>query len=69
MIADYVMKSIDSLFSDKLTVTDPQLTTKTLISSHQYNKLHSFNRDTIKKSLNSIIKIGNHEGKSQNNKA
>ena len=53
MLADYVMKGIDSLFSQKL-ITQEEVQTVLRAT----NVRSTFNKATIKKSLKSIIKKG-----------
>lgn len=55
MLADYVMKGIDSLFADKLN--NRQVNAISANPNRQEIK-PAFNRDTIKKSLHTIIKKG-----------
>jgi hypothetical protein len=51
MLADYVMKSIDNLFSDKLGAT---ISKQSTLSSLQPKG--TFGKETIQKSLHSIIR-------------
>ena len=44
MIADYVMKSIDSIFSGKLSTNNNQLMPSKILSNHNHNQNQNFNK-------------------------
>jgi hypothetical protein len=65
MLADYVMKGIDSLFSQKLITQEGVQT-----APRAPNARSTFNKDTIKKSLQNVIKKGEgHRSPSQNSRS
>jgi hypothetical protein len=54
MLSDYVMNSIDNLFSDKLLKSNNHILRSTNTSKS------NFNRDIIKSNLSNIIRKSNH---------
>jgi hypothetical protein len=54
MLSDYVMNSIDNLFSDKLLKSNNHILKSTNTSKS------NFNRDIIKSNLSNIIRKSNH---------
>jgi len=64
MLADYVMKSIDSLFAHKLNTQSNPSTQSTLNkpnNSQYQHKNKTFNQETIKQSLHTIIRKDEHQ--------
>ena len=57
MLADYVMKSIDNLFSDKLsTSNNSQLYKQKSTSSTYFQGKANFNKEMIKNTLPNVIR-------------
>jgi hypothetical protein len=59
MLADYVMKSIDNLFSEKLFQNETNTLTKNSFAFQKNRERKAnlkFNKDVIKKSLSKIIR-------------